>query len=340
MPTPLEPLEIVAQGYDPGLTGTIGVTIYAFDGTVQAARSTSGITELGTTGIYRKTITTPATPGTYFIVWDAAGVQAEETLVIDAAPTVAPPPAAAAGGPCTPWITTDDLACVIPTGQEASAQEAVDAATWMLHVASGRRYRGACLVSVRPCRDGWESCWEQSLTPATWIGGHGRWDNCGCSPLATILLAGLPVRSVESVTIDGDTLAEDAYRLDPGGRLVRIDGDLWPSCQNMAAAPGGIGSFVVTYRWGRDAPQAAKNAASQLACELWAAQHNPDVCRLPANVTELVRQGVTITRAAQAFNLRSGATGLAAVDAFLGSSSAARPAVVYSPDVAPFPRTI
>lgn len=350
---PSTSLQLLAEDFATGLVGVLGVTIFRSDGTVAAARRTSGITEFDSAGIYSTTIITPATPGTYFVSWDdGAGIRTTEDLTITTAPVAPPPPSETTTGPCTPWITIDDLACTPTDPPAGSLQAAIDAATEMLYEASGRRYRGSCSLTVRPCRQGWQSCWTQALTPTTIISssgvlddvgdGGGAWDTCGCSWRPQVLLAGNPVRSITSVLIDGDVLAEDAYRLEPGGRLIRIDGGLWPFCQDMRAEPGAPGTFVVEYVWGRDVPAAGRQAAAELACELWGALHDVDVCRLPANVTELVRQGVTIRRAVQAFNLANGATGLASVDAFLGMHAGRprRPSVVYSPDLEPFPRRV
>lgn len=348
MPAPSTSYDVIADGFPTGLVGTLGVTIYAANGSTSQARATSGISEIPGTGVYRKAIMTPAVLGTYFVVWDDAGsppLTATEELVVAAAPAAPPEPGPpGAGGPCTPWITPDDLACVITDPPAGSVQAAVDAATAMLYEASGRRYRGVCSLLVRPCRHGWSSCWTQQLTPTTIIGDWtgDAWDGCGCQGRQVVQLAGVPVRSITSVTIDGNVVPPDAYRLEPLGRLVRNDGAGWPFCQNMAVEPGAPGSFVVSYSWGLDAPPLARQAAAVLACELWAAQHNVDVCRLPSNITELVRQGVTIRRAVQAFNLANGATGLSVVDAFLGSQ-AGRPrrgTVVYSEDLDPYPRQV
>lgn len=80
--------EFTARTYDwpTGLAGTIGVAILLeADRTVVTARSTAGITE-DTTGVYKVTLTAPATAGEYLIYWtDAASaptVTAEEELVV------------------------------------------------------------------------------------------------------------------------------------------------------------------------------------------------------------------------------------------------------------------
>lgn len=71
-----------------GLVGTIGVTIRRQDGTVETARSTAAITEF-VSGSYVKTLTAPATPGNYIVVWDTGGATptyASENLEVGPVP--------------------------------------------------------------------------------------------------------------------------------------------------------------------------------------------------------------------------------------------------------------
>lgn len=363
MPTPLQPLEIVAEGYATGLVGTIGVTIYAFDGSVEAARSTSGITELGTTGIYRKTITTPGTPGTYFIVWDAGGVQAEETLVIDAAPVVPAPPPVGSGvatGPCTPWIVGSD---VVPcsTADAAALEPFALEASQLLYTLSGRQFPGGCSATARPCVD------ECGCFSALYPGGEWRWGGavwewagsiplglvfpsaraCGCGRTSRVKLAGYPVRAVSVVKIDGALVDASLYRLDDHRHLTRLadpDGSeaAWPACQRLDLADTEPGTFSVAYTWGADPPEAGRQAAMTLACELWKARHEPGKCRLSDNIVRVVRQGVAMERGALP-GFANGRTGLRDVDAFLGTynpQNRQRRSAVWSPDTQPFARRL
>lgn len=351
MPAPSTSHDVLAEDFASGLAGTLGVQVLDTTGAAVIARTTSGISELGSTGIYRKTITTPATPGTYFVVWDDAGtppLTAAEELVIEAVGAQPPPPGTpGVGGPCTGWIGALDVAAfqkTPPAEDDPELAAAIDAATWVVYQRTGRRYRGACTRSVRPCRRGC-SCWVQQLTATTVIGASrsssypGVWDTCGCGWRSVVELSGYPVRSIDAVTIDGDALDASFYRLERKRLLVRTDGQAWPACQNMSAEPGEAGSFVIAYQFGADPPTAGRLAAAQLAAELYAGiTTGGEACRLPAAATEIVRQGITIRR--QLMNLVSGPTGLELVDAFLGSAPSGRRPAVYSPDLAPYPRPI
>jgi hypothetical protein len=76
--------EIVTSGFATGLAGTIGYRVRDNQGNDSIARTTTGIVEdIAGSGIYRATITAPATAGQYTIVWDSgSGVYATEELVV------------------------------------------------------------------------------------------------------------------------------------------------------------------------------------------------------------------------------------------------------------------
>jgi len=66
-----------------GLVGTIEVGIYQGD-TVVTALQTADINEIGTTGVYVATLTAPATPGQYTIIWSLDGSLDPAQVRIDA----------------------------------------------------------------------------------------------------------------------------------------------------------------------------------------------------------------------------------------------------------------
>jgi hypothetical protein len=148
------------------------------------------------------------------------------------------------------------------------------------------------------------------------------------------------------VTIDGAVVDPSGYELKNNRNLVRLNDangkrQHWPGCQNLGASTG-LHTFFVTYTYGQSPPTAGVEAAKQLACEL--AKACPidggvdEDCVLPPGTVEVVRQGITFRAQALGLFLEEGHTGLAHVDAFLGvyGSRARRPAVVWSPDVAPY----
>ena len=121
---------------------------------------------------------------------------------------------------------------------------------------SGRRYGPSCPVTVRPCG---RSCAEEMVSWATlgpstggwvpYLGADGQWRNaavcgcrssCSCTQLCEVRLDG-PVYDVVEVLVDGEALVPEAYRVDVPNLLVRLDGECWPACQDMAAPCGHCG---------------------------------------------------------------------------------------------------
>lgn len=199
--------------------------------------------------------------------------------------------------------------CVWPTGSEAVTGYARQSATEVLWQKSGQRY-GLCEITIRPCR---RSCgsgsWPFMDRWYEWSGGmwprpllyNGLWFNvacggcpggCSCTSLEEVLLPGV-VSSVSQVKVDGVILSSSSYRLDDNQLLVRTDGGSWPHCQDMAAADTQPGTWSVTFTFGEVPPVIGRQAVGQLMCAL-ARECMGEDCRLPANVTSLVRQGVSI----------------------------------------------
>jgi hypothetical protein len=341
-----------------GLEGTAGVAVY-LGGTLITARTTSGIAQLGATTVYAVTITTPATPSpTQYNanVDDGTDVQWiwPFTVATDAnsqlnpiTPGVGPYP-----GPCLAWTTGDEVAacCSASVGTDTSVfDDAIVAASEFLFNASGRQYPGQCEQTVRPCAN--YGCGFQVLSrgyviwPGDWLYANAGWGwngntwrtpaftGCGCAPLSRVLLPGVPVVSITEVTIDGDIVPADEYRLDDYRYLTRLgetDGVAhhWPACQALEKDLGEIGTWGVTYQYGQTPPYLGQNAAKALACEIYKACDPDAECALPDGVTRIIRQGITIERLPTltfAFQkYRMGArgewrTGIGAVDLFLNS---------------------
>lgn len=196
-----------------------------------------------------------------------------------------------------------------------------------LATASLRRltgYRvGGCPVTVRPCKPvcsdtGWNYS-PGGFSP--YINGNGRWVNscgcrtdCACGALCEITLPG-PIGEVYEVLVgDLDLTADTKVQ---GNRLI-YTGDLecpFPSCQDLAAAPGEPGTFAVTYLNAFRVDGMGAYAAAILAMEFGKACSGGKNCRLPRGTTSVSRQGVTIEIAAGSFP--GGVTGIQEVDAFI-----------------------
>lgn len=233
-------------------------------------------------------------------------------------------------GPCEPWPTlwSCDVSCESPevTGR------AVAFATEVLWALSGRQF-GLCTVTLRPCRDdcldggfwpGDRPFWSAGLTYPTPALIGGAWfnlicgacgDSCSCSQLSQVTLPA-PVYDVVEVRVDGSPLATGAYRLDDDRTLVRVDGGEWPRCNDLRLDDSQLGTWSVTARFGLPVPEGGTWAVGELACQFVSALSGAD-CRLPKQVTQLVRQGVTIQMDSITELLKDGVTGLYFVDLFI-----------------------
>lgn len=235
-------------------------------------------------------------------------------------------------GPCDVWPVL--WPCDVSCESVATTGHAVRFATEVLWALSGRQF-GLCAVTLRPCRgtclDGWGSdwfgdrpFWSTGLSYPTPALIGGAWfnvicgscgDTCSCSQLSQVELPA-PVYDVIQVKVDGSPLATGAYRLDDDRTLVRIDGGEWPRCNDLRFDDTAPGTWSVTARFGLPVPEGAAWAVGELSCQLINALNGVD-CRLPNQVTQLVRQGVTIQMDSLTELLKSGVTGLYFVDLFI-----------------------
>lgn len=239
----------------------------------------------------------------------------------------------------------------VPFYTDAAKARAISLAGQSMRLLTGFRV-GGCPIKVRPCRPGCSNpTWRTYPVPGGYGSGStpwqpvnlgGRWLNigcgcggggCACSMIQEVILYG-PASLITEVKIDGVVLDESAYRLDPGGRLVRTDGDGWPLCQNMNAADTEDGTWSVEYIPGAPVDGLGAWVAGILAGE-YVEVCTTGKCRLPATVTQIVRQGVTMTIAPGAFP--DGKTGIREVDSYIEAVNPnglrAAP-VVWSPDLA------
>jgi len=257
----------------------------------------------------------------------------------------------------TPCNWTVDTLCVadwasVPPNVQTAASEWAVQILWAL---TGRQY-GACSVTLRPCGprcmgpNGYLAFPVNSggFTGATgpwmipWIDA-GVWRNCGCtggcscSAPCEIAIPG-PVSVIDEVRVDGIVLDPSAYRLDSLRGipvLVRIDGECWPDCQDMAADIDEPGAFSVTYQRGRVVPRSGQLAAGELAGEFAKACQGQD-CALPQQLASMTRNGIEVQVMDPNTLLESGLTGIANVDLWIRAVNPARKAMrsrVLSADV-------
>lgn len=270
-------------------------------------------------------------------------------------PATAPPPVPS--GATAPCAWTIDTTCCAHWADATDAQRdrATQWATYVLWALTGRQF-GTCEVTVRPCGTNcrWYGGWMTYPVTADGIGSiwapfirDGSWFNCGClgacscEPECAVWLPG-PVAGVVEVKVGGIVIDPSRYRVDNRTRLVGLDGECWPDCQNMNLDGDVTGVFEVTYLRGRPLPVAGQVAAGLLACE-FLKECQGEACALPANISSLTRQGVQIEMVDPTDELTSGLTGIRNVDLWIRSVNPRglqrRPRVL-SPDItAPSMRT-
>lgn len=225
-----------------------------------------------------------------------------------------------------------------------------------LRVLTGYRV-GGCPVTVRPCSPRcMTSSWLTApVGMANWAGAYGGWgfnpfvgpggawvnacgckrDDCSCTKVHELILPG-HVGLVESVVQDGVVMDPSLYRVDDGNRLVRMDGEDWPSCQDMNA-DGGEDTLLVTYLNGNPVDALGEHIAGVLAAE-YAKACIGAACALPANVTNVVRQGITMQLDPQMF---TNGTGMLIVDQYvrIWNPFNVMPSQIFSPDDRPARQT-
>lgn len=338
------PFEFVVEVGITGLVGTITVKVVDNDGGTTLGPTTANITEIDTSGVYVwNAPAAPASTGAYTVIGSTDGsfdpdtVFSEELIVFAASsvPTSPIPPpdsAPSTEGPCTAWLTGEDVALCCGAAEVGTfytlLDDAADAASQILYELSGRRWAGLCSRTVRPCH-GNCLCGVQVLSrghlvvdPYLYSPSACEGRACGCNDLSRVPLAGY-VREVTQVKIDGVVLDDAIYRVDEHKWLTRVDGDRWPSCGNLALADTEEGTFSVTYSYGKQPPLAGIEAAKKLACQIYLACSNSGSadCQIPDGAVRITRQGITVERALFARNPQNGAwqTGLSAVDYFLNT---------------------
>lgn len=365
-----DPTTVVFTVLDPGGAETV----YTFPGASQIVKEAVGVYVLTLAAPLPPGVFTWRAEGTGSVV--AAG-EGQFTILPSGvlAPIAAEGPVL---GPCSPWISGEEIlqwgggAIPSDTPPYLLDEYAYEAGAALFEI-SGRRFTGRCgPVTVRPCRNNC-SCWapaSMGLGPWYWtsypwgVGAWGWWnevgDRKGCQPLSRVRLAGNPVREIVEVKIDGvvlpptDDNGNPNYRLDLYRDLIRMgdpgappgqgDGRYqprhWPGCQDLDLDDTEVGTFSITYYRGLDPPQLGRQAAAQLAVQLYLSATGSG-CQLPAGTTRVTRQGVEIERGLLAnwFDPTK-ATGIPSVDLFLRayySERQGRPSLVFSPDLQQYP---
>src|SRR5262249_15263105 len=151
--------------------------------------------------------------------------------------------------------------------------------------------------------DGWpfNYWWQLGIWPRPFF-YQGIWYNltcgsctngCSCSVVSEALLPA-PVASVSQVKVDGVVLDPSAYRVDDWRKLVRLDGQQWPICNDLTKNDTETGTWSVTLSFGEDIGTLGNMALGELATQFAKLLACDTSCMLPKPVQQIVRQGTTI----------------------------------------------
>lgn len=212
----------------------------------------------------------------------------------------------------------------------------------ILWTLTGRVY-GVCDSVARPCMErrsegttyrGEAGFWPGLLNGAPWASGP-----CGCSDgcrevsYDRVALPG-PVAEIDEVLIDGITIDPATYRLDKRRWLHRIDGQRWPTHQDLHAADDEVGAFTVRFKRGIPIPDPGPVMAGVLAVEFARGMTGAE-CRLPDRATSASRQGISVELTDPRAWFTEGLTGIEEVDLWIlamNPGRSRRPASLTSPD--------
>ncbi len=297
------------------VTGVATVVGDPTDGNVEY---TTVATNLDIAGLYRHEWQVTFSDGTIFTFPDEGYNYVSVDMDLGPADEADTQGTAGSGDTCGPWATIANF-----DDYDANPTDVLDAlqlATDVLFHLTGRRYTGVCTDAYRPtgcaCARRDEHCWGPPQ----------------------IRLPNFPAVAITSVTIDGDVLGAENYRLDDGRFLVRLDGDAWPCCQDMRLAVTEDRTMQIVYTYGVAPPVGGKRAAIALAREYlyaWAPDQAVRAkCRLPKRVTNISRQGETMVLIDPLDLIEKGMTGIAEVDQWVGAlrtGDARRPSTVLVP---------
>lgn len=229
------------------------------------------------------------------------------------------------------------------SADEAIKQRSLALASSTLHRLTGYRVT-ACPVTVRPYSS--IRCFipnqfdqfPQAMAPG--INLYGQWvNNCGplCADPGTSIRLPRPVGRIVEVKVDGVVIPPTDYRVLDGNRLAYLGtGDGWPLGQNVELPDTEEDTFSVTYINGYEPDALGAYAAGLLANEFAKACTGAKKCRLPAGVTSIVRQGVSMEITTGAFP--NGMTSIREVDTFIAlwnPSGQRQPTTVWYPGSSP-----
>lgn len=239
--------------------------------------------------------------------------------------------------------SAEELAEMLADPETATKMERSDALAWMMLQSLTAFRLSLCPVILRPCLarcvlGTWDTApvqggsFQPFISGGQWYNGCGcRTDDCSCTSLCQVNMPA-EVGKISAIWLNGGLIDPTAYRVDDGTKLVRTDGDCWPSCQDMTNSDPADGGFFVSYYPGVAPNDLFRYAAGLLAVEFFKACEGGD-CRLPTGVTNIARAGVSISMEGVTFP--GGMSGIPEVDSVVriyNPNGLKGPSRILSPD--------
>lgn len=241
-------------------------------------------------------------------------------------------------GVCAPWADVADIDCA--TVDDAVLARWLLVASEVLYNLTGRAWPGECQETIRPVA---ADCWRRGCfgIPVTGVWSLSGWDNQRWQPttanqsrshsgrwLSEVHLPSRPVIEIVEVMLDGFVVDPTRYRMANRRSLVMTPqpGDewqAWPCWQDDRVDTTEPGTFGITYKYGEGPPPAGAEMAAFYACQLSLGASGA-ACQLPSRVTNITRQGVSMTILDPFEFVEKGMVGLAMVDTWIASVWAGR----------------
>jgi hypothetical protein len=240
------------------------------------------------------------------------------------------------------WVTSEEVAAYLgsdapaDTDQEGQQrlENAITSASDLLYSLSGRKFPGVFEAVVRPQPVIGRGIGLPAPLPPMPM---GSWGSCfgpphiRCEAPMAIGLGRAPLVEIIEVSVNGEVIDPIQYRIDDQKWLVRADCCPWPMCGCSCD------NFMVQFTFGENPPQLGADAALILSAEMYRAM-TPGAtnCRLPARLTSITRQGVSMALIDPMDFMEKGLTGIYQVDMFITAfnpGTQIKKPMVWSPDV-------